>query len=286
MTVVSSATSSTRLAFWNVHGDAKAAPNHKGDVVGVVDALFDSGASIVGLSEVHDYHVLEITRLPRRNIGVLEPPQRTRTGRANWGLAVAYRTELWTQAERAHPIEAWHGNDNLKIACRFVLEPTQGGMPLKLYVAHWPSRLHGSGGDKRKRAAVHLWKQLAQPLASYERVVVMGDFNDEPFGTLEEDLNAVRDLAAVRKCPDQFLFNPFWRVLGHESFDRPALGTYRSARFPRASWWTFDQILLSHELVKNPNSLSKAGTISDVFGSPEMPNWSDHIPVFVDVVLF
>lgn len=192
---------------------------------------------------------------------------------------------MWNQCEQVRPIEVVLVGNTLKAACEFGLEGIAEPRHLKVYVAHWPCPLYGASSDKRVRIAQRLRTVLEKSLGDNESVIVMGDFNEEPFGVLEEHLDAVRDLAAVRRFPKQMLFNPFWRELGHREFQLPACGTYRIDRPGKSSWSTFDQILLSNSLITGRGRLLNAGSMENVFGGKSMPSWSDHLPVFVELAL-
>ena len=169
------------------------------------------------------------------------------------------------------------------MACSFRLETTNSGEPLKLFVVHWPSRLHPNGKENRRRAAQRLRAELEEPLSNGEVVAVMGDFNDEPFDSLERELDAVRDMAIVRRRPRETLFNPFWRELGHRSVGHEVSGTCRHMRGDTTTWRTFDQILLSHSLVCGASRVAGSGAAVGAFDAAVMPAWSDHLPVYVDI---
>lgn len=83
-------------------------------------------------------------------------------------------------------------------------------------------------------------------------VVLLGDFNDEPFDEgVERYIRASRDHELVRERTSLF-YNPFWRHLSAGQ-DGPvgdaAFGTYfhRNAEFSR--WRTFDQMIVSSSLL-------------------------------------
>ena len=172
------------------------------------------------------------------------------------------------------------------------------GRPVSVLVNHWPSRVAFESLERRVAAAHHvrqlvaeglrfqpreLWNPAAGELelpaeeAFRERasraVVVMGDFNDEPFDQSLQILDATPDLAEVaaplsltgRKLAERYqsylrwtprLFNPFWSLCTGEQ------GTYYAS--PR--WRTYDQILLS------PGALELFGAVprARVFSLPDV----------------
>jgi hypothetical protein len=203
---VTTSTATIRLAFWNAHGRG---PAPRDAIARVVRNLLDDGASAIGLCEVDVPLLPVIADALGPDVGIAPAPGRTRTGRATWGLALVYSREIWREAESVVPLEIELGRANLKVACQFELTLAGTGDLFRIFVAHWPSRMYGDGQEKRSRAAQRLRTILESSLASQERVVVMGDFNDEPFGTLEDDLDAVRDLESVRRAPNTTVINSF-----------------------------------------------------------------------------
>ena len=85
-----------------------------------------------------------------------------------------------------------------------------------------------------------------------DTIIILGDFNDEPFdAALADHLMATRDRALAAK-KSHLLYNPFWRLLGCPIPYRqtsqemsPYSGScyYRSGESAR--WRTFDQIIFS-----------------------------------------
>jgi len=126
--------------------------------------------------------------------------------------------------------------------------------PLCVMVAHWPSRRERGGVEWRNTMAQNLGEAIRDLAREAERpphVVVLGDFNDEPFDpSMAEYLEASRDRTLVRR--QRFLlYNPFWRLLGErqplerECEGRIGAGTYYYRSGGANRWYTFDQILFS-----------------------------------------
>jgi len=83
------------------------------------------------------------------------------------------------------------------------------------------------------------------------RLIIMGDFNEEPFHEcLENQLLASRDRALAAKSP-LHLYNPFWRHLGESEpyaggASRKSFAGTCFLRTGRATQWkTVDQIIVS-----------------------------------------
>jgi exonuclease III len=173
------------------------------------------------------------------------------------------------------------------------------GMPeIHLVIAHWPSRLHDAQQNvKRNRlgeAVRGMFRSLvarSSPEAPY--LVIMGDFNDEPFDrSIAEQINSTRDRELARRKPREFLYNASWRHLG-EATPHPGdpsspsgAGTYFYRRGgPFTRWYTFDQVLVSASFLTAPGwqldeSLTGPFRLPQLVSSimnPSVP--SDHLPV-------
>lgn len=126
-----------------------------------------------------------------------------------------------------------------------------------LIASHWPSRLHLDRADsERTHIAAHLRRWMSDHLygLAQRNVVLVGDFNEEPFDEgLERYLLASRDSGKVRRCKD-LLYNPFWRHLSsfRPSGDTRSLGdpgTHFHPSVRHSDWHTFDQLMVSSPLV-------------------------------------
>lgn len=153
---------------------------------------------------------------------------------------------------------------------------------LAVFVNHWPSRLSAEGASRRVSAAHYvnrlvaaktryrlheMWdaerKILDLPNADEMRqrahtpVIVMGDFNDEPFSASIELLGSTNDADAVKDdlevkghtTKERFrtytasaprLYNPWWHFVGRSG------SYYRSPR-----WRLYDQIMLGSGLLQS-----------------------------------
>ena len=156
-------------------------------------------------------------------------------------------------------------------------------------VNHWPSRRSGVEKSEDKRIAVALMVrevidsvQLKSPNA---KIVVMGDFNDEPFDkSISIELDSKPEQSLLKRGS---LYNPFYNLnkLGQGSVH------YGS------KWQMFDQILLSqgffssknsfrykYSYVYNPDFLHykkdiHQGPFRTFVGQEYKGGYSDHFPV-------
>ena len=147
-----------------------------------------------------------------------------------------------------------HGARKYKIANRVDFVSLSDGLPVHVFVSHWPSRATNEENLlSRKTIAGRLKDQLhavaeGSPDAA---MIVMGDFNDEPFDeSLAWHMLATRDRLLARTNRD-YLYNPFWRRLGESrTYSAAATKTgvagscfYKGGTSTR--WRTFDQMLFS-----------------------------------------
>lgn len=148
------------------------------------------------------------------------------------------------------------GGDNYKISCRmdFVL---YGEDYFSFLVSHWPSRLL-----KRDDAEIrgHYGAALRKEVESLQNggvkyLVVLGDFNDEPFNhSMTTYLRGCRDAAFVNSNPG-LLYNPFWKQIAcpHGYVRGSAVNNPTGTYFRRGDhlhrWRVFDQMLFCSSFV-------------------------------------
>lgn len=171
---------------------------------------------------------------------------------------------------------------------------------LYLLVNHWPSRREGRAEtEPRRMAAAELNRRIYQDIVDQEPdpcVIVMGDFNDDPFNqSIYETLQAK---ARQSQVGDNELFNPMAALLKPRS--RGSL-TYEGA------WNLFDQIIVSEDLMSGSRTLSYQSGSATVHnpdflqvgfgkgknnprravfrGKFEKEGFSDHFPVYLRLVV-
>jgi hypothetical protein len=160
----------------------------------------------------------------------------------------------------SHEIISARGTRKLKIANQIDFRIPFQEENLHVFVCHWPSRMwcHENSADRhclgiRLRDTIEILQGFEQGPA---KIIVMGDFNDEPFdSSLAEQLLAGRDRSLLRKKPF-WLYNPFWRLLGEAvpyvpwKNQRSHVGTYFHKSGNETKWRTFDQIIFSSSFLK------------------------------------
>ncbi|MDD4032622.1 MAG: endonuclease [Bacteroidales bacterium] len=163
---------------------------------------------------------------------------------------------------------------------------------LHVFVCHWPSKLNGAASEKlRNRAAERLRSKTDSLLRvnPASKILIGGDLNDAPESpTIQQHLLAQS-------------FNEL--LINLSAPDKDGTGTYSY----QGQWDLIDQIIVSKPLTKtsNPTHISAAGyqIFSRAFlleysekalvtrpfrtyrGPMYLGGYSDHLPVFTDLVL-
>lgn len=176
-----------------------------------------------------------------------------RAGRSRFSVCILSRKDR-VRVEADEPILFRDGKSVIKAGLYFAVRLLEAGEWCDLIVSHWPSRLHMDRHDSgRTHIAAFLRRWIEDNLPGLDddaNVVLIGDFNDEPFDEgLERYLHASRDRDKVKRNA-ALLYNPFWRHLssfvpGDAAQCLSDPGTYFH-RGGRDSWWrTFDQMIVS-----------------------------------------
>jgi endonuclease/exonuclease/phosphatase family metal-dependent hydrolase len=257
------------------------------NVAAVLRSVADpQDVGLVGFAEVENDQVVADV-LMAAGWTHLTQAEEPRFAGQGYDVAVAYDPAVFTPLgpPRSH-------NVHLRFDTRDILEVplrTPGGAELLVLANHWPSRRISSSGPLRiglgdyvlrlvgrwlKVPAVDMVRRdrgdLALPprhdlRARWQRpVIVMGDFNDQPFDpSVAEAMDAYRD---VDRCIDDLdlprasakalrrylrtrprLFNPSWKLLVPRDGHTPPGTTHWNGR-----WYLLDQIILSQGAVRGP----------------------------------
>jgi endonuclease/exonuclease/phosphatase family metal-dependent hydrolase len=213
----------------------------------------------------------------------------------------------------SHPVKvAWHGDAVGRPILELQFEEVTSGRAFTVYVNHWTSRRTDTVGGSRLEASEKLLELVRYGMgqAADVAIVVLGDFNEEPFdapmrnplrprGNWHEDL-IVRDRLALldsdRRADRPVLYNPCWRLMGELDDPRPPTalsqaGTYyyelvQGDRVVRRGWYTFDQVLVNAEMLRGERPLFVEESLTVLRpsaacgkdGRPEGP--SDHFPLW------
>lgn len=159
---------------------------------------------------------------------------------------------------------------------------------IHVLVNHWPSRRDGAATTAYKRvAAAEKNREIISRIKKVEgeeaKIIVMGDFNDDPFNQSVKHLKA------------NDLYNPMEKLLTR----------YQGSLSYRGNWNLFDQILFSnnfHRYQIGKHSFANAHIFDDDFlkiykgrykgtpfrtyvGNTHKGGYSDHFPVFITLKL-
>jgi predicted extracellular nuclease len=158
-------------------------------------------------------------------------------------------------------------------------------------VNHWPSRMKGVEQSEPKRIGVSIMVREVldsiQQKSPNAKIIVMGDFNDEPFNkSISIELNAKPENSSLQKGE---LYNPFFNM------SKQGKGSVNYS----SKWNMFDQIMLSQgfftskmgytykeAFVYNPDWMHykkelALGPFRTYMGQDYKGGYSDHFPVYV-----
>jgi hypothetical protein len=251
------------LVWWNTSlspaGKSRATKEQTSLACALVDfILHQMAVDFIALGEINEKDAGDIRA--RCNLEGYELCKAfSKVGRSQFDMCFLYNFEKLNLFDEVRPISSFKGNRCLKIAQQLDFKIANYGKPLHIFVSHWPSLLRCPRNSPDR---AHLGMRLRDSVMSLNpqstppgNVILMGDYNDEPFDvSLAEHLMATRDRHLVKKRP-HLLYNPFWRKLG---FSEPYLsqreedelgGTYFYKGGEATCWHTFDQILFSSEFL-------------------------------------
>ena len=263
----------------------------------IEDLIVGASVQLLALTEVRRIEVL--TLLPR-------------TARASWQVisdnsgdthdfdtALAFDRSL-IALEWSEFVTLYHSGARIRsgvLACLRLRDDTF----VIVVVAHWRSDLggHSMGNEKRQAAAWNLKSAVGralEKLGTNAHILILGDFNAEPFDDVFHALPTSRSRgAALRhrpKAPDDLVFyNPSWRWLGERhpwngTTTSSIAGTYSSEKLNTHSWRTVDQILVSPSLLTTSGWIFRED-LSGIYPSPlvfdeprgRIADPFDHLPI-------
>ncbi|WP_336716706.1 endonuclease/exonuclease/phosphatase family protein [Pantoea ananatis] len=174
-------------------------------------------------------------------------------GRTSFDTFVIYNVRKMVISD-ANAITYTKRKKTLKVAQNINFVNTLDGEVFNLFISHWPSRLWcEKNSADRSFLGIRLRDEIEKLNVSGNvgNVIVMGDFNDEPFDvSLSDHLMATRDLH-VAIADSTVLYNPFWRYMCNRSTykkgynDESQSGTYYYKGGDVSKWCTFDQVIVS-----------------------------------------
>lgn len=253
--------------------------------------------AILGLAEVENRTVLEdlisIRGIRKGKYKIVHEDGQDPRGIEN---ALIYRPEFFKYL--AHEYVAIEDPLNPDYIYRKILHvegKAPDGSTLHIFMNHWKSRRGGEKETEKQRmfTAMTLRKQMDLLLSkgSDHKVILMGDFNDEP-----TNRSITSGLSAMGKRKNIYFGDHY--NLFYDKHNLENLGTYAY----QGKWNMLDQIIISYNLLNQPSGLSttydggkilkeewmlyqseKYGAMlpSSTYGGPEYYGGpADHLPVY------
>ena len=190
---------------------------------------------LIGLAEVENAWVLhyltEETPFVKFDYGVIHYESSDKRG---IDVALLYRKKhVCVLSSRAVPVYFSHDPQKKTRDILSVLL-VAGSDTLVCFVNHWPSRLGGylESEPYRQVAARVLMRAIdsVRNISHVRKILVMGDFNDEP-----------SDASMAMTCDRENLINLM----------KPAYRGKKGTLYYNRRWWLFDQFLVSKEVVRS-----------------------------------
>lgn len=286
------------LGWWNTslspHSkENKSTEEHKNYVtLTIIRLLKERNLDAICLCEVSPLDIKFISEFVGDCFSVYDGTYRE--GRKKFDICIVFRSEVLqfvasTVISKPNPTgERIYAGQKVE----FLINETQE--LLTLFLVHWSSRLYDHEDSPKKAELGMLLRTAISDCfeeAASSKVIVLGDFNEEPFNkSISYHLAATRDIALVKKKPG-LLYNPFWRHMVyskmHPNSDTSGIhgGTYYYKNDNLSKWKTFDQMIFSSDFILGKTwHLNESETI--VFSDPEFLQYInnsnskfDHLPI-------
>lgn len=152
------------------------------------------------------------------------------------------------------------------------------------YVVHWLSQ-RADNNEKRRSVASFIRSDIVneQKRMNSTKMVVIGDFNVEPYDSaILDGLRSSRDLNVVKENPS-LMYNPFWKFLPIQDHETSGTHFYKDEYH---HWHIYDQVLVSGsffsdgwELCKDKVHILDDGLLCKLTNGKSLKNPSDHFPI-------
>lgn len=293
-----------RLGWWNTalspsapQAESNASKESYDTVVGHIQFLMlNESCDFLAICEVSSVDV--ITLREQLSIYDIEILDLTNTvGRTRFDIAVVYKSQK-IKVRHIKTLSKVITDNTIKAAQEVEITNIDDQELIYVYLCHWASRLNGDGERRRTSAADIVKNSCHEYLNNDKHVIIMGDFNDNPYDiALIKYLNASYCLDTVRKYPNEYFYNPFWRTLVSESKHSHAsintttyrAGTHKHKQFNGTLWHSYDQMLFSGQfIINNYWHLNEFAT--KIVASQQILNdytdvnkFIDHLPIICEI---
>ena len=262
--------------------------------------FLDYACDFLALCEVSDDDVLFI----KNNLdldGVKIYSLVNKIPRTRFDVCILYNANKVRVGECRNLIKNSLGS-NIKSGQVVVVENIDDNEVFRVYLCHWSSRMSDLYGNNRKASAQHIHDDIQNYFSEsgVKEVIVMGDFNDNPYDeSLMTVLKASRCLDSVRKYSKDLLYNPFWRTVvssidyhhsNSNSNDDYSSGSYKYKTNEGVIWHSFDQIIFSSSFLGMSKwHLNESNTlvVDDYEFRMDFNNKTcpiDHMPVIAEIL--
>ncbi len=257
----------------------------------------NSSPSIIGLCEMENMAVLEdlVKSEPLKDFNY-EIVHYDSPDARGIDVALLYKSSDFkvTNSNSAGLLLIDEGGNRINTRDQLVVSGKLRGEEMHFIVNHWPARRSGEASSSQFRiAAAKLTRSLVDSILNIDanaKVIVMGDFNDDP-----TDESIVKHLNArgTKALENNAMYNP-----GASIFEEG-----RGSLPYRGSWNLFDQIIVSSSLLMNDKEgyyldsayifkedflLQQSGdykgyTWRTYVGNHYHGGYSDHLPVYISL---
>lgn len=177
------------------------------------------GPDILGVCEIENLNVLELLAnnitAPGRDYGIIHQDMDDKRG---IDIAFIYDKNKYTKTGKVWSLEVMKRNATRDILQAQLL--TSGGNELILLGNHWPARSAGVYESEPYRIIVgetlSYWlKRIQEEKGKKANILVMGDFNDQPFDrSLTDYALSTIERKKVTYGRNPYLYNLMWEMLG------------------------------------------------------------------------
>ncbi|MUH72025.1 endonuclease/exonuclease/phosphatase family protein [Psychrosphaera haliotis] len=259
--------------------------------------ITELSCDLIAICEVSTEDVAYINTYLNRHLTNLKVLDLTcNIGLTRFDIAVIYNYEK-IHLNHKHYLSKPLTGSTVKAAQLVEIVNLDDNKTIQLFLCHWASRLRGDGEKRRQSAATIVYSSALDFMNENKDVIVMGDFNDNPYDeSILNNLNATRCHDAVRKYPNEYFYNPFWRtVVSDKKYnhlsdnDTFRSGTHKYKQFQGTIWHSYDQIMFSgsflgsgswHLNEQSTKVIDEVGFINDF---ENKKNLIDHLPVMCEI---
>jgi len=255
------------------------------------------GAGILGVAEIENKQVLEDVinhkNLKDRDFGIVHEDSKDRRG---IDVALIYKKKIFAvESHKMFKLELEDITEDYTTRDIMLVTGMLDSEKIHILVNHWPSRIGGkSTTEKRRITGAKICKEIVDSIRHADgeaKVLIVGDFNDNPNN---------KSISVFLKGKSQKS-----RVKNDETYN-PMMEMFRKGQGTNAyrdTWSTFDQILVTPELVHNKEGFHfheayifkkkfmkvLSGRFKDYpkrsfIGDEFKGGYSDHFPVYVHLL--